>query len=81
MLSRNFIEARDEANARRRAEWHREREFLAHEVEFLLSSGESVTEVVKALGYSKPGSLARRLYRHGRNDLANLFTQAERRAA
>lgn len=71
------------ANEIRSIRFRREREALTEEVEFLLSLGESATAIAKDLGYSKPESLARRMWRHGRPDLAQAFERHrdKRRAA
>ena len=46
---------------------------LIEDLEWLLDAGESPHTVLTILGYRKPDSLAKRFYRHGRNDLAVIY--------
>ena len=46
---------------------------LAEEIEWFLAAGESPHKIMGVLGYTKPDSLARRLYRQGRTDLAAIY--------
>ena len=52
------------------------REQLLAGVEFLLPH-RSAYDIAAALGYKRPGSVARAAYRAGRTDLAAPFTQAD----
>ena len=54
-------------------------EALAAEVDWFLQAGESPHMIMGVLGYSKPDSLARRMYRQGRKDLAAIYWQVTRR--
>ena len=54
-------------------------EVLAEEIEWFLAAGESPHKIMGVLGYAKPDSLARRMHRQGRKDLAALYWQVTRR--
>jgi hypothetical protein len=52
---------------------------LLEDIEWLLESGEPPQAIAARLGYAKPASLARRLSRHGRADLAAIYWRVARR--
>jgi len=54
---------------------------LAEEIEWQLKSGQGWWTAMKAVGYTNPESLSRRLYRSGRHDLAAVFKIDEEEAA
>jgi hypothetical protein len=54
---------------------------IAQEIDWQLSCGQGWGQAMKAVGYTNPITLARRLQRNGRNDLANIFESPDREAA
>ncbi len=61
--------------------WEQVVQPVIEDIEWLLEGGESPAKIAERMGYSNPASLARRLNRRGRNDLANLFWGVHRRHA
>ena len=54
---------------------------IAQEIDWQLSCGQGWGQAMHAVGYTNPITLARRLQRNGRNDLANIFESPDREAA
>ena len=54
---------------------------IAQEIDWQLSCGQGWGPAMHAVGYTNPSTLARRLQRSGRNDLAHIFESADREAA
>jgi hypothetical protein len=54
---------------------------LIEEIDWQLSCGQGWGAVMEAVGYTNPITLARRLQRAGRNDLAVIFESPDKDAA
>ena len=62
----------------RQARAQEQAEALAAEVDWFLEANESPHKFMGVVGYSKPGSLARRMYRYGRKDLGAIYERVAR---
>jgi hypothetical protein len=70
-----------EGREKRRPEPRPGADEIAQEIDWQLSCGQGWGQAMRAVGYTNPITLARRLQRNGRLDLANIFESPDREAA